>query len=278
MSYLVSLPDDADVAGRYPWVVSSLGGSFRPVVAGATPDVIVIAGRGPDWVTATSAAVASGVSAVVVAQPHPVAAEEVTQLAEQAGAAGTLVGVDLWFGSDPAWLAALPELAADAATAAVLDCSVRLRPVAGQDTERLRRALLAQVALVRPLLTADAGLVLRTSRAGGHYVITATGPGPAVCLSGAVCPGAGEQAEVILVGVERRWQIALHADAPSRPGTVTALDAAGSHSPRPHHEAGLRAGWRALPAALDGTGAVGYGLTDLAGDLAMLDTVTPTRW
>jgi hypothetical protein len=174
-----------------------------------------------------------------------------------------VVAVDTPYAADPTWTAARTDVAADAASAAIVDSLASIGR--GQDGD-IVDALVGQIAVVRPLVGPldELRLVHRDDRG---YLLGAQTPGPRVTLSG-VTSAAGRTARAVdVVTPQRRWQVRFDDSALAGPTEVTAYDETGAHTRPFIYESGRRLTWQRLHEALTGGGDVGYSLDRLADDL-----------
>jgi hypothetical protein len=237
-------------------------------------EVVVISGSDQNWARTAAEAVAAGASAVVVADPRPTAPAELDRLAVAAEIHHTTVAIDTAFATDPAWIAARDAVAKSAAGAQVIDSVVSVPP--GEDG--LASALLAQLAVVRPLLGPDVELAV-SALAPDHFVLTGAQGETAITLAG-IASGSVDEAGMTLdvVGVEEHWQVTFSEAGPARPTAIVRRDSAGQHVNRPRYESGRRASWRAVHGALKGDGGVAYGLIDLQDDLTLAGAISDLEW
>jgi hypothetical protein len=228
-------------------VLATLPARFR---VGDPADVTVVDGTSPDWPSLVAVA-----RAALVVTPTPVDPARVRETA----AAGVPAAVDSPYANNPAWTAALPALTATPFT--LLDSVVTVAAAADLD-----RALLDQLAIVRPLLdTSD--LDVTANRGTDHYVIAGRCGDAAVTIAGVVAAEVAGELRLDLVGIEERWAVRFEPPQTARPASITRSDANGSHTTRPVFESGRRAVWRHLATALAGGDPPPYGLTEYAADL-----------
>jgi hypothetical protein len=248
------------------------------VAADRSADVVVVAGGSAGWPAGVARAVDEGARGVVVVGPALVDPHAVREL-DAAVSGRCAVAVDSPYATDAAWTAARVDVAADVAGAAVVDSQATVpegawaggpageAPAAPQ--EPLRVALLAQVAVVRPLVGLLDGLRV-VHRSPRQYVLVARTSGARVTLSGTASAAAHRALTLDVVGPVRRWQARFDDTAPAIPTVVTAHDAAGARTRPLVWESGRRVTWLRLHDALAGTGSVACSLRDLADDLSVV--------
>ena len=127
-AYTVSASTTARDAGAVTETMASLPATFGPTPGNqpGTADVLVIAG-GSGWTAEAAAAIAAGARGVIVANPLP---EDTTELAAAAGAAGTVVVLDLRWASSPALVGEPANPDARGAVRSALGTAVLLDSVA----------------------------------------------------------------------------------------------------------------------------------------------------
>ena len=227
-------------------------------------DVVVVSGRNPDWLDRVVRVVEDGAQGVLVVHPGLVDPELVRGLVP-AVAGRAVVAVDTPYAADPTWTAARTDIAADAASAAIVDSLASIGR--GQDGD-IGEALVGQIAVVRPLVGPldELRLVHRDDRA---YLLGAQTRGPRVTLSGVISAAGRTALAVDVVTPQRRWQVRFDDSALAGPTEVTAYDETGAHTRPFIYESGRRVTWQRLHEALTGSGDVGYSLDRLADDLEL---------
>ncbi|MBI4940320.1 MAG: hypothetical protein HY830_06210 [Actinobacteria bacterium] len=246
--------------------VATLAGLPETYAAAASGSVRIVDGA-PGWVDRAVRAVDSGVRALVVDRPAPEPVAQVGSLRDLARAHSVVVAVDSPYVGSPTWGASRDRLLADVAGIALLDAVA----VVG-DPRDLERALLAQVAVVRPLLRRT---TLRRSAPGSSMLVTDDGDlVTSVAATVSVTPGLVLE----LVGARVRWRIELPDDGTARPGRAVRHDATGETAIRPIYATSSRSTWLALAARLDGSSTdVLYDLDALLLDLEVLAGGLPAR-
>jgi hypothetical protein len=257
-------------------VLASVPGRFC-VASDRPSDVVVVPGGKPQWPADVARAVDEGARGVVVVGPAHADPHEVRELAAAVGKR-CAVAVESPFATDAGWTAIRDDVAADVSGAAVVDSQVTVPEGAsagGPAGESgaglpppLRVALLAQLAVVRPLVGRLDGLrVLHVSPR--QYVLVARTSGARVVLSGTMSAAGRRTLSLDVVGPVRRWQARFDDTAPAIPTVVTSHDATGARTGRLVWESGRRVTWLRLHDALAGTGSVAYSLGDLADHVAV---------
>jgi hypothetical protein len=256
-------PTDAASSALHRSVLASVPRRFLIAERGPA-DVAVVSGRHRAWPDQVSRAVDDGARGVLVVRPGLVDPELVRGLVRTV-AGRAVVAVDTPFATDPTWTAAQTEVAADAATASIVDSVASIAD--GEDGD-IVDALVGQLAVVRPLLGPLDGL-RRLHRGDRGYLLGAHTRGPTVMLSG-VTSAAGRAALALdVVASERRWQARFDDTALASPTEVTRYDETGAHIRPLRYESGRRVTWLRLHEALSGNGEVGYSLDRLADDLEL---------
>jgi hypothetical protein len=270
----IALPPN-DLGDRTRAVLGTIPGLATPddrddAHAGQSADVVVVTGHDTEWPRAAAEAIAEGVAAVVVSDPTPVSVAALKRLLADAEDRGTAVAVDTAFATDPAWVAARDTVAQSALAAKVIDSVVTVP----SEANTLAAALLAQLAVVRPLLGSAVELATVAS-SPDHYVLAGVSGKTAVTLVGVRSGGADEAGLTVdVVGVDQHWQVVFAEAGPARPTEIVLRDSTGQHGDRPHYESGRRASWRAMHAALTSEGRPAYTLAGLQADLALVGSVT----
>jgi hypothetical protein len=259
---------DAASADTQRSALASVPGGFR-IGDGGPADVAVLSGGGADWVGEVARAAHGGVRGILLVRPRPMDAARVREVS-RAVAGRCVVAVDTPYATDPAWVAVAGEVAADAATAAIVDSVVSVP--AGRDGD-LAAALLDQIAVVRPLV----GVVDRLCPAhggDGRYVFVGVTPGPRVSLTGVTSAAGRTGLTLDVVAPARRWGVRFDGTAPARPTRITRYDRSGAYTRPLIWASGHRATWQRLHEALTGGGTVGYSLDQLADDLELVGRVS----
>jgi hypothetical protein len=235
--------------------MASLPETFRAVTSGSVR--LIDGGHG--WAGRARQALGSEVRALIVDRPAPDPVEEVRSLRRLARAHDVVVAVDSPYVGSPTWGACRERLLVDAADAGLVDSVAVV-----QGAEDLERALLAQVAVVRPLLR---GGTLRRSSPGSSTLVTREGDLVAsLSVTVSVTPGL----LLDVVGPRVRWRVELPDDGTAKPGRAVRRDSLGETAARPIYSTASRGTWRALAALLDGSPGDVYDLDTLLLDLQLL--------
>ncbi|UWZ39513.1 hypothetical protein Drose_15520 [Dactylosporangium roseum] len=139
----------------------------------------------------------------------------------------------------------------------------------GRSADRLRVALLHELAVTRSLAGRPSGATVCHRSAGSYLVSGSVGRTP-VLLSGVLTDTAGLRLEIDVVGSRRRWKVCRDSAAPADPTTITMLDDAGRHVTPGHYEGGERAGWLRVHDMLTSGRHDAQDLVALAGDLEIV--------
>jgi len=223
--------DDRRVTALHQAVLASVPGRLR-VSTRRRADIMLVCGSRSHWLEEVASAIDAGVRGILVAAPGRAAPEQVQRIAAHAKAAGTAVAVDTAYAADRAWRRALPDMKRDLESAALLDSVVT---ATSQTT--LFTALLDQLAVVRPLV-GSGGLEL-VHQATDQYAVSGAASGAAVSLTGIISGLGGEELQVDLVGVDRRWRARWYGDVLARPTELTRYDKDGEVSYPPVYESFL---------------------------------------
>jgi hypothetical protein len=259
---------DAAASARQRSVLASVPRRFLLAEGEAsdrTADVVVLSGQDPDWPDTVVRVVDDGARGVLVVDPGLADPERVRRLSG-AVAGRAVVAVESVYAGDRTWTAARGEVAADAATASIVD-SLASVP-ADSAVEPLVSALVSQLAVVRPLVGSLGGLRL-LHRGAREYLLAAPTAGPRVTLAGVASAAGREGLTLDVVAPARRWEVRFDETALGSPAQVTAYDETGARTRPLVHESGRRMTWQRLHEALTGDGAGSYGLDDLADDLEL---------
>jgi hypothetical protein len=263
---------DPDVFARQRIVLASVPRRFLVVPAEQSADVVVVSGHETSWPDDVARAVDGGARGVLVADPGLADAGAVRRLAS-AVAGRAVVAVDTPCLADRTWTTARDEIAADAATASVVDA---LGTTGGEPDDGLLDTLVGQLAVVRPLVGSLEGLRL-LHRGRREYVLAAQTAGPWVTFTGVTSAARRTGLALDVVAPTRRWEIRFDEAALARPTQVTVHDEAGSRTLPLIHESGHRVTWERLHQALAGSGGVVYGLSDLVADLELAESALRSR-
>ncbi|WP_344621109.1 hypothetical protein [Dactylosporangium salmoneum] len=139
----------------------------------------------------------------------------------------------------------------------------------GCGADRLRIALLHELAVAR-YLTGRPGSLTVCHRSAGSYLVSGSVGRTPVLLSGVLSDAAGLRLEVDVVGSRRRWQVRRDSSAPADPTRVAMLDNTGRHVASSHYEGGERASWLRLHETLTGGRRDVQDLDTLADDLQIV--------
>jgi hypothetical protein len=250
-------PSGSEFTARQASTLASLPETFHRSTNGS---VRLIDG-GTGWTERASSGITSGARALIVERPSPEPIENLRRLSDLAREHDVAVVVDSPFVGSPAWTACREGLIADSAGAGLLDSVVVVR-----DPQDLERALLAQIAVVRPLLR---GATIRRLYPGAAVLVTVDGT-LAATLSAATSVSPGMMLD--LVGPHVRWRMELPDDGTARPGHAVRHDALGEKAIRPIHSTASRRTWRSLADQLNGSTRDTYDLDTLLLDLEILAT------
>jgi hypothetical protein len=254
---------DANSATVHRSVLASVPRRFL-VSEDGTADVVVVSGRDPGWPERVARVVDTGAQGVLVVRPGLADPQEIRDLVGTV-AGRAVVAVDTPYAADPTWTAAQPAVAADAASAAIVDSLVS---IAADPAADIVEALVGQLAVVRPLVEPLDELRL-LHRDEWAYMLGAHTRGPTVTLSGATSAGGHAVLAVDVVAAQRRWQIHFDDTALAGPTEVTRYDDAGAHTWPFVYESGRRGTWQRLHQAVTGGGEVAYSLDQLAKDVEL---------
>jgi len=177
------------------------------------------------------------------------------ELAELAASSGVPVVVDVRFGHDPTWAAALPRISL--AEVAIVDGLGH----GGHPVD----VLVGQLALLRSLL--PTGSALRAAhRSATSYAVCGEIDGTVVNLAGAAALPGAPPLRIQVAGLDCRWEAVFDDAAVATPTVVTRMDAAGSVTLPLVYEGSRRCAWRALHRAVVDRAPVRYGLAELLAD------------
>lgn len=239
---------------------------------GPVADVVVVEPSNAAWLELVDGAVRDGARGVMVAGRTTGPPEVARLVLERAVAAGVAVVLCTAYAATVVWQSVVAEVAADAARAGVLD-SVVTWPVGDADQAGAsRRALLDQLAVVRPLIEHGSGLRTIHSGAGGYEVV---GDGqPITTLTGVRAPVRDARLDLDLVSAGPHWRVRFDTGAAARPVVIQRMDSGGVRELPLRFESGARACWVALHEQLTGLAPVAVDEGFLA-DLEVADRLLP---
>jgi hypothetical protein len=191
---------------------------------------------------------------------------------ESACAAGVAVVLSTSYAATAVWQSVVADLAVEAARASVLDSVVTWPAGDADQAGASRRALLDQLAVVRPLI--GDGSRLRTIHNGaGGYEIVGDGQ-PITTLTGVPAPVRDARLDLDLVSSGPHWRVRFDAGAAARPAVIQRADGNGVRELPLWFEGGARACWVALHRQLSGLTPVAVDEHSLV-DLEVADRLLP---
>jgi hypothetical protein len=263
-------PSD-DPGGHQRAVLATMPATFR-LVDGDGGDIRLVSGAQPDWPDAARAALGAGVAGVLVARPVVPDATALATLMEAERASTAVVAPDMPSVTDPTWTSVVSRVGESVREATLVEALAVVDSRGALDTENLlEAALLEQVALVRTVTAAWDDAICSLGELG--FSLRAESAGVAIALSGAVSSVGPGYLQLNVRSPRDHWQARFDRGAPSAPARVVRFDAHGGEVQPVRYETGTRATWRQLAAAVRGDGRLAYGLGDLAGDVAAVDSL-----
>jgi hypothetical protein len=213
-------------------------------------DVVVLEPSSAAWPGLLNDAVREGVRGVMVAGRTAGPPGVVRSALENAAALGVAVVLYTRHAMDVAWRSVAAEVAADAADASVLDSVVTWSQGDADHAASATRALLDQLAVVRPLIGDGSNLHVMHSTVSGYEVV---GDGPPVTtLTGVHAPVRDTRLDLDLVSGSRHWRIRFDSSAAARPVVIQRMDGQGVREMPLRWEGSARASWVALHEQLVG--------------------------
>jgi len=240
--------------------LATLPVSFRAQDGGACPAVMLVAGEG-DWVMRATAAIASGVRAVIIADPGMADADAVLALAEQADRAGAVVALAERYAGDPTLLKHRADLVQHlAATSTILISQV-------SEFAAPTQPVLEMVRTVRAL---GQPLVVTHLWHTGHAVVARGTAGEKLFEGFAAAGKAGVGQRIDALGFGRTLRLALRGDGSARPSDLRIANGKGERKLPQVFESVDRAAWQGALASVQDGGATNDALRLFAADLAMI--------
>lgn len=238
--------------------LASLPDTFRPVANGGA--IVTVDGRS-GWTERAALGVRAGARAVIVDRPEPDDIGRVVALRDLAKDRGVLVAVESPYAGSPTWSSCQSAVIQDASSSCLIDSVAVVA-----DAEDMDRALLAQMAVVRPLLGTT---TLRRLMAGAATLVTRDGD---AVVSISVTVSVQPRLTLDVVSARVRWRIELPNDETAQPGRASREDVAGRRAERPIFCSSSRWQWRAVAARLAGRDEPVYDLDSLLLDLRLLSS------
>jgi len=270
--YSVALRATGRLADVQRAAIASLPGRFR-LAAGAA-DVVVLNPTPGTWPSDLERALDQGAQAVLVAGRALAATGAARASLERAAAARIPVLLDTPYAGAVSWRSVSATVAADVDPEGVVD-SVVTWPADDPDQAGARgRALLDQLAVIRPLLGDSAAwLRLVNSSAGGYELVA--DDGPVATLTGVRAPVL-TRLDVDVVTSRQHWRIRFDSGAPARPVVIERMDSDGIASRPLRYEGAARATWARLHDQLTGQEPIQVEEVFL-GDLELATSLFPLR-
>jgi hypothetical protein len=252
-TYSVALRVDGAAADVQRAAIAAVPGRFR-LTREPVAEVVVLDAVAWAWPDLLDRAIGEGARGVLFAGRALASPTAARAALDRAALASVPVVFHTPFAAAVAWRAVEGAIAADASAAHVLD-SVVTWPVALPDEESAAgRALLDQLAVIRPLLEAEAELRVVHRTVGGYEIVG--GDALVVTLTGVEAPHRWSRLDLDLVSPSLHWRIRFDAGAPAAPISVERMDADGSQTRPLRFESAARALWASLHAQLTGASPV----------------------
>lgn len=253
---------DSAAAVLHRSVLASLPRRFVITDKGAgreQADVAVISGREASWIEHFETAVDGGVKGILLVASTAADPNQIRKLRTR----DAMVAVDTRFAADPAWAAAIPDIAADAQTVSLIDSVMTVEDSADG---ALFNNLVEQLAVIRPVVGAFDRLdcIYRSDR---QLALVGNVGKAAVSLTVVASPTSGSTLRVDVVSSARRWQANFDDTALAQPTEIITYDCNGAHTRPLLYANGRRAIWMQLHTGITERAKVTYSLEQLATDI-----------